>query len=123
METIYEWLLHNTEDEGNYFTILNTKRHTQASESEYLDVMARSKDFTVVNLLIFPQQAADSAIDPTWLQGRTVADQYGFAAEQDVITFLRNGQTPNSAGDTSGIGIAVLQPVGDTGTLTFPPEQ
>jgi hypothetical protein len=124
METVYEWLLHNTEDEGNYFTILNTKRHTEGQGSPYLDVMVRTKDFTVVNLNIYPKQSTDSPnLNTGRLQGRDVIQHLEFAGEQEVISYLCTGEASNPTTDSAGVVVDVLQPVGASGSITFPPEQ
>lgn len=122
METIYDWLLHNTGNEGNYYTILNPQRNGIDS----LDVMARTKNFDVVNLLIRNTQYTDlSATGSTEAPGRGQAGEYNFGDEQQVINFLAEGKTPDSqtAGTGNGIHVLVTEPVGNAGDVTFPPAQ
>lgn len=126
MVMIYNWLLHNTGNEGNYLTILNVQRQTDGAAIARLDVMARTKDFGIVNLLIQPaRQANASAAESGELAGRAPKETYYFADENQVIAYLADGQTDESAAatDASGIYVAVLEPADDTGGLTFPPEE
>ncbi|MBD2757213.1 hypothetical protein [Spirosoma validum] len=115
METIYDWLLHNTGNTGNYYTILNTQR----DESDGLDVMVRSADFKVVNLLIHDAQNSDFS------GGKSLENSYVFGDEQQVISFLIDGKTPESQPDknTAGISVLVTEPAGEAGDVTFPPAQ
>lgn len=115
METIYDWLLHNTGNAGNYYTILNTQR----DEPDGLDIMARSSDFKVVNLLIQNTQTSGLSVD------KSSGSDYTFSNEQQVINFLATGKTPESQPDKNAgsISVFVQEPTGEAGEVTFPPVQ
>ena len=123
MDTIYTWLLQNTGNEGNYYTILNAQRRTIEDGPDYVDVMVRTKDFTVLNLFIHDSPATgQEAIDPDQLHGRTKKDSYYFSNEEQVITYLSGGKTPELPDiKNSLIQILVLEPIGGSGDITFPP--
>lgn len=120
METIYDWLLHNTENAGNFYTILNTRR----DGSDSLEVMARSPDFTIVNLFIHDTKNTDSAAGQSAESSdQTPGNSYVFSDEQQVIAYLAEGKTPESqpTDDDTGIRVLVAEPKGEAGDITFPP--
>lgn len=122
METIYDWLLHNTGNEGNYYTILNTQRNG----TDRLDVMARTGDFDVINLLIRNTKYTDSSTtNPTEASGRGRTDDYIFGDEQQVVIFLAEGKTSDSqtTGTGNGIRVSITEPVGKAGDVMLPPAQ
>lgn len=123
METLYNWLLLNTGNEGNYLTILNVQRQTDTDDSAIarLAVMARTGDFEIINLII---QSANGVKPTDELAGRTPKDSYHFATEDQAVAYLAEGQTSESSADTgsSGIAVFVLEPDDDSNGLTFPPE-
>lgn len=116
METLYDWLLHNTGNAGNYYTILNTQR----DGADSLEIMARSSDFNVVNLVIRTlKNTGGSSLD------KDSESSYVFADEQQLIDFLIGGKTPESqlAEDTNGIYVLITEPDGAAGDITFPANQ
>ena len=123
MNTTYEWLLHNMGNEANYLTILNAHQQTNEVGISRIDVMARTKEFKVINLVICPEETNNGA-------GHTLADtgegaisaSYLFSNEQSVITYLSEGQV--AATDTTGSGIRVLllEPADGAGEIAFPPK-
>ena len=118
MQTLYDWLLYNTEDAGNYYTILNTKR----DETGGLTIMARSSDFTIVNLLIRASESSGSSDNRL---DKMPGDRYLFADEHQVIAYLTDGKIPEAqpSGDATGIHVLVTEPAGAAGDITFPPAQ
>ncbi|WP_420147930.1 hypothetical protein [Spirosoma sp.] len=116
METLYDWLMHNTGNAGNFYTILNFQR----DQTDSLEVMARTPDFKVVNLFVHPVQTADQ--HPS---NETVKSKLGFSDEQEVIHYLADGKTPNSqqADGESSIVVLVMEPTDEAGSVTFPPNQ
>jgi hypothetical protein len=124
METIYDWLLHNTENAGNYYTILNSQHKTTPEEANYIDVMARDKEYSIVNLLIHYLPTGESnEIRADHLHARTQQAVYSFQSEQEVIEYLSEGKIPELAdrGTNPQLQITVLEPAGKSGTITFPP--
>ena len=122
METLYNWLLHNTENAGNHYTILNTHRHG----SDFLEVRVRSSDFRIVNLFIHATGNADSPANQSeQFFDKAPTEQYTFSDEQQVITYLAEGQIPDSQSSekNTGIRVSVAEPDGDAGDITFPPAQ
>ncbi|UHG89256.1 hypothetical protein [Spirosoma oryzicola] len=118
METIYNWLLENTGNAGNYYTILNTNREGGAAESATLTIrVRRTDDFTVLNLLVSDGQKRES---PESEPGSQVIERYHFANEQAVIAYLASGQKPDEADSAKGIQVSVLEPTGEAGEVTFP---
>lgn len=118
MDTLYDWLLHNTGNAGNHYTILNTQR----GESGSLEVMARSSDFNVVNLFIHDTQNSGLSANQS---GEPSKNSYVFSGEQQVITYLTDGTMPESqdSGGSTDIRIFVTEPDGEAGDITFPPTQ
>jgi len=124
MDEIYNWLLQNTGNEGNFYTILNAQRRTKTAGPDYFDIMARTKKFTVVNLFIHYLASTDQeAIEPGQLDGRTPTESYSFSNEQQVIDYLAGGKIPELPDNNkdSRIQILVLEPVDGSGDITFPP--
>lgn len=122
METLYNWLLHNTENAGNYYTILNTYRDGPDS----LEVMAQSPDFRIVNLFIHDTGNPDSpGSQPEPFTSKASAKRYLFSDEQQVIVYLTEGETPDpqNTDNTSGIRVFIAEPDGEAGDITFPPAQ
>ncbi|GAB4020102.1 hypothetical protein GCM10028808_60130 [Spirosoma migulaei] len=121
METIYDWLLHNIGNEGNYLTILNVQRQLANNELDGLDVMARTKDFKVINLFIQPTIKQDSVSDEG--KGRTPKEDYFFGEPGQVITYLSEGKTIDLTADSASahIHIGILEPVSNAGSVSFPP--
>lgn len=120
METLYNWLLHNTENAGNCYTILNTHRET----ADHLEVMARSWDFRIVNLSIHDTRNDHSpASQSEPFSDKESAEQYVFSYEQQVIAYLAEGQTSDSQNSESATGIRVFvtEPDGNAGGIAFPP--
>lgn len=131
METIYDWLLKNMgnahvrENETHYVTILNVQRETNQAGIPTLDIMVRTDDFSVLNLLIHPAAAHDpSSPDPNDLKGRTFRDSYFLSDEQQVIVYLMEGETVEServATGSAGFRLFILEPANGLGDITFPP--
>ena len=122
METLYDWLLHNTGNAGNYYTILNV----QHDEAGYLDVMARTADFKVVNLFIYEAQLAEASESRlNNLSSEAPKNKYGFSDEQQVISYLAQGKTPEpqQPDTTTGLRVLVAEPTAEAGSVTFPPAQ
>ncbi|GAB3566524.1 hypothetical protein GCM10027578_15570 [Spirosoma luteolum] len=111
MESIYDWLLHNIGNEGNYLTILNT--HRSGDTLTQLDVMARTKAFQPVDLLITPADAPAPATEKTELA------HYTFAGPDDLIEWLATGSTPQTEA-TPALTVSVLQPADGADSITFP---
>ncbi|QIP14269.1 hypothetical protein G8759_17430 [Spirosoma aureum] len=123
MESIYIWLLENTGNEGNYYTILNNRRENLSEQSAYLEIMARrSADFTVVNLLVFSGDLTDI---PEKKHYEHPLEQCRFGNEQQVIVYLATGKKPEIAAsdDIAGIQVLLVEPAGEAGTITFPADQ
>lgn len=122
METIYDWLLHNIGNEGNYLTILNVQRQLTSNELYGLDVMARTRNFEVINLLIQPTQKQNLPSDD--LKGRVIREDHFFGAVDQAIAYLSEGKTVDLTADSSAapIHIRILEPVGDSGSVSFPPK-
>lgn len=114
MKTLYDWLLYNTGNAGNYYTILNTKR----DDSDSLEVMARLSDFKIVTLVIGESKNAS-------MSDESFEAKYVFADEQQVITYLAEGKTPEAQPSDERIGIQVFitEPGGEAGDITFPHAQ
>jgi hypothetical protein len=123
MESIYIWLLENTGNEGNYYTILNTRRGNPSKQSAYLEIMARrSADFTIVNLLVFSSNLTDL---PEKKRYEHPIEQYRFDNEQQVIDYLATGKKPemSASEETTGIQVLIVEPNDEAGTITFPADQ
>ena len=124
MNTTYEWLLHNVGNEANYLTILNVQHQTNEVGISRIDVMARTKEFRVTNLVISPEDTDNGA-------GHTLADtaeesisaSYLFSDEQSVITYLSEGQTTATGTTGSGFRVILLEPADGAGEITFPPKR
>lgn len=126
METIYEWLLHNMGNEGNFLTILNVQRPADGATGQGLDVLARTKDFEVVNLLVQLVNTTSQIEDePTGRKGRAIRETCLFRDEEQAIAYFSTGKTPASPTDASAsaIQVFVLEPANDEGRIIFPPEQ
>ena len=119
MQTIYDWLLYNTGNEGNYYTILNSQRTTTPEGTDSLTIMARLSDFTSKNLHIHAGQIK------AHVSGSTQPERLLFSNEQQVIHYLATGQTADSQVPTDGevLQVIVREPTGQSGEITFPPEQ
>ncbi|GAB4025657.1 hypothetical protein [Spirosoma koreense] len=119
METLYDWLLHNTGNAGNYYTILNTKHDT----SGWLEIMARTTDFRIVNLFVQDLQTSGSADQKPGSLPTDLSAQYTFSDEQQVIAYLAEGKTPDAQGAESqgGLHLLVAEPQGESGSIIFPP--
>lgn len=120
MKTTYEWLLHNVGNEANYLTILNVQHQTNEVGISRIDVMARTNDFKVINLLISPENVGNGA-DRTLVDTaeESTSASYLFSNEQSVITYLSEGQTDDAGTTESGIRVILLEP---TDEITFPPK-
>lgn len=124
MEPIYNWLLQNMGNEGNAYTILNCRRTQRTEGGEYIQVMARLKDFSLVNLLISNRKLTEG--ETVSLAGGSVDfDRHTLAGQEEVLDYLHTGQTAASTALTEDdtIQVLVFKPVGETGELTFPPER
>jgi hypothetical protein len=121
MKTILTWLFENTGNAGNYYTILNVQREGDSDSPDSLAVMARRKDFTIVDLLL----STDEAAVPAWTEGRSALETLTFADADEVITYLSQGQTSGSAeaGSSQPIQVRVFSPDEKAGSVTFPPAQ
>lgn len=122
METIYNWLLHNTGNEANVFTILNVQRQTDTEGLSTLEIMARTKDFRRVNLLVEPikkTNSPDSEADES--TGQVPDNTYTFADEDQVIAYLAEGETGQSS-ISEGIHVSLTELPDDSETLAFPPK-
>lgn len=111
MESMYDWLLHNVGNEGNYLTILNV--HRSGDTLTQLDVMARTNAFQTVDLVITPTDAPAPATEKTELA------RYAFAGPDELIEWLETGST-DLADATSGLAVTVLQPTDGADSITFP---
>ncbi|SFC88901.1 hypothetical protein [Spirosoma endophyticum] len=123
METIYNWLLHNIGNEANVFTILNVQRQTDTEGISTLEIMARTKDFRRVNLLVEPMKktnSPDSEADESTDQ--VTDDTYTFADEDQVIAYLSEGETTQSSSKPEGIHVSLTELSDDSETLAFPPK-
>lgn len=123
METIYNWLLHNIGNEANVFTILNVQRQTDTEGISTLEIMARTKDFRRVNLLVEPMKktnSPDSEADESTDQ--VTDDTYTFADEDQVIAYLSEGETTQSSSKSKGIHVSLTELSDDSETLAFPPK-
>jgi hypothetical protein len=124
MKTTYEWLLHNMGNEANYLTILNVQHQTNEVGVSRIDVMARTKNFKVISLVISPEDTDNGS-------GHTLVDKakesisasYFFDNEQSVITYLSEGQTADTGITGSGIRVILLEPADGAGEITFPPKR
>ncbi|GAB2539315.1 hypothetical protein [Spirosoma aerophilum] len=126
MKTIYEWLLHNIGNEANFYTILNCQRSEASELDEYIRVMARTKEFKVLNMVLGGQSKVDSLENISGLSsGEAHSQPVELADEQAVIHYLATGEVKNgSAGNTaSGIRLWVVEPGGAAGEVSFPPAQ
>lgn len=130
METIYDWLLtnmgnaHVRGNETHYLTILNVQRETDQAGMATLDIMARTDNFEMLNLVVCPaDKDGSSTIEPAGLKGRTFQNSHFFATDKQVIAFLLEGETPQSevAARSSGFRVFTLEPANGSGDLTFPP--
>ncbi|MFD2571500.1 hypothetical protein ACFSUS_12700 [Spirosoma soli] len=126
METIYEWLLHNTGNEGSHVTILNVKRTTEPGTEEltHLDIRGRTKDFTIVNVAVYPVETANSPdTEPSGLKDEMLKESYFFRNDQQVIDFLCEGRVDQAQTDGPGVRLVVIEPANDASRITFPPDQ
>ncbi|GAB3786011.1 hypothetical protein GCM10028818_48640 [Spirosoma horti] len=124
METIYNWLLQSMGNEGNAYTILNCQRTNRTQGGESIQVMARLKDFSIVNLLIHGGQLTEQEAIKLGRENPGF-EQYTFAGQHAVLDFLHTGQpadAPPSA-ENKAVQVLVFKPAGEAGELTFPPEQ
>ncbi|GAB3727676.1 hypothetical protein [Spirosoma lituiforme] len=123
METIYNWLLQNMGNEGNAFTILNSRRTQRTEGGEYIQVMARLKDFSVVNLLVTNAQLTEDET-ARLTGGSDDIDQYTLASQQEVLDYLHTGERADVPSEVQeeALYLFVFRPAGETGELTFPPE-
>ena len=123
METIYNWLLQSMGNEGNRYTILNCQRTKRTEGGDYIQVMARLKDFSIVNLLIHDGQLPESEAVKLG-GGNPEFEQHTFASPTEVLDYLHTGETANAptSAEDNPVQVLVFKPVGETGELTFPPE-
>lgn len=121
MKTILIWLFENTGNAGNYYTILNVQREGDSDNPESLAVMARTKEFTIVDLWL----STDEAAEPVWTEGRSALETLTFANADEVITYLSQGKTSGSAdaNPAQSILVRVFSPDEKAGSVTFPPVQ
>ncbi len=124
MKTTYEWLLHNMGNEANYLTILNVQQQTNEVGIARIDVMARTKDFEVKNLIISPE-GTDNGAGHTLVDtaDESISVSYLFSNEQSVIAYLSEGQTDTAGTDGSGIRVLLLEPADGAGEIIFPPKR
>lgn len=123
METIYNWLLQSMGNEGNAYTILNCRRTQRTEGGEYIQVMARSKDFSIVNLLIVNTQLPEG--ETTALTGSSDdVDRHTLAGPKEVLDYLHTGELTDAPvlAQDDAIYLLLFKPVGVAGELTFPPE-
>lgn len=122
METIYNWLLHNVGNEGNNFTILNVQRQTNTEGISALEIMARTKDFRRVNLLVEPIKKTNLPDSEAGeLTDKVPDDNYTFADEDQVIAYLSEGKTTQSS-KSEGIHLSITELTDDSDSLAFPPK-
>ena len=119
MDVLYNWLLHNTGNEGNFLTVLNVQRHTEDGVTADLRVMARNKDFTIVNLLI--KRGSETA-QPAISQNETAQETHFFDSENQVITYLSEGKIAESIAKpvSDGVNVHVFTPTSNVGEISFP---
>ena len=124
METIYNWLLQSMGNEGNAYTILNCQRTNRPEGGEFIQVMARLKDFSIVNLLIHGGQLTEPEVIKLG-GGSHSFEQHTFAGQQEVLDFLHTGQPTDAPPltENGAVQVLVFKPAGEAGELTFPPEQ
>ncbi|QMW06766.1 hypothetical protein [Spirosoma foliorum] len=122
MESIYDWLLHNIGNEGNYLTILNVERHQTEGDVDRLDVMARTQDFNVLNLLI---EEGSLTNESSAFKERVLKESFSISDTDQVITYLSTGKlgySPINSGSPA-FHLFVLEPAGESGSISFPPNQ
>lgn len=124
METIYNWLLQSMGNEGNTYTILNCQRTKRTEGGEYIQVMARLKDFSMVNLLIYNGSLTEDETIKL-AGGSTAFERHTFGQSTEVLDFLHTGQTSDATTLTAddAVQVLVFKPIGEAGELTFPPKQ
>ncbi|ADB37323.1 hypothetical protein [Spirosoma linguale] len=120
MDAVYEWLLHSTGNEGNFYTILNSHRAGGQGSEKVITVMARQPDFKVVNLLITPKQGngADAFLTE-WSKAHTQQQQLSFAGPVEVIDYLATSKVSGSGLADGSIQVLVGTPSGEAGAITF----
>jgi hypothetical protein len=126
METIYNWLLKSMGNEGNFYTILNCQRGNMPEGPDYLRIMVRSKDFKVMNLVVYTGQPNEFPdLEPDQLSANAEPQRLTFSNQQQVLDYLATGETPEppSPTDAGVIQVLVVEPNGESGQITFPPEQ
>jgi hypothetical protein len=126
MKTIYEWLLYHMGNEANFYTILNCQRSESSEADEHLLVMARTKDFKIIHLVIGGETGlASSGQESASAPDETRPQHLQFHNEQAVIHYLATGEVEQeeSAASGSGVHVWVEEPKGEAGAITFPPEQ
>lgn len=119
MEIIYNWLLHNTGNEGNHFTILNAQRQAEDGKAADIEVMARTKGFEIINLVIKAGLPTERPID---LPNRTLKENHFFADDNQVVAYLTEGRTANAESAQQGVSVYIFMPTPDSSELTFPPQ-
>lgn len=120
MHTIYEWLLHNTENQGNYYTILNSHHTALPNQKEVITAMARGPEFNVVHLYIYPGSSDDS-VTKDWYTAHKLLQKYAFADPNAVIDYLATGQIPESmpAQNSGGIQLLLGTSQSEAGAISF----
>ncbi|MCX6215060.1 hypothetical protein [Spirosoma sp.] len=120
MDAVYEWLLHSTGNEGNFYTILNSHQAAGQGREKVITVMARQPDFKVVNLLITHKHANDADSFLTeWSKEHTQQQQLSFADPAEVIDYLATGKVSGSGLVDGSVQVLVGTPAGEAGTITF----
>ena len=113
MEIIYNWLLHNTGNEGNFLTILNVQRQTD-DETTTIEVMACTKEFEIVNLLIKVSSSTDQVIN---LPDTVLRESHFFANDNQVVAYLSAGETMNDEPSSQRLGVYVFTPTSAAGGI------
>jgi hypothetical protein len=117
METIYEWLLSYMGKEDKYYTILNAQRH-DASDSATIEVLARTKDFRSVGMLIY-QSATPLRQQPSWVPQQATQTDFLFDDARQVVDYLETGEGATLASDKTGIHLVLIEPEDDLMPIAF----
>ncbi|QKZ12973.1 hypothetical protein [Spirosoma sp. KUDC1026] len=117
METIYEWLLAYMGKEEKYYTILNAQRH-DAHDSAMIEVLARTKDFQSVAMLIY-QSATPPSQQPAWVPPQAAQTDFLFDDARQVVEYLETGEGATLASDKTGIHLILIVPEDDTAPIAF----
>lgn len=117
METIYEWLLAYMGKEDKYYTVLNAQRH-DAHDSAMIEVLARTKDFQSVAMLIY-QSSTPPRQQPAWMPQQATQTDFLFDDARQVIDYLETGEGATLASDKTGIHLILIEPEDDLTPIAF----